>query len=76
MPTDIRTRKLAQLAVRYSVAVKPGEKVYTGQNIASMGGAPGMAGAGKSTGCHLHFQVIGAKNPLSVYKLGSTISYK
>jgi len=27
MPVDIRTRKLAQLAVRYSVAVKPGEKV-------------------------------------------------
>ncbi|MDD5193466.1 MAG: aminopeptidase [Candidatus Nanoarchaeia archaeon] len=27
MPTDLRTRKLAQLAVRYSTAVKPGEKV-------------------------------------------------
>ena len=27
MPIDIRTRKLAQLAVRYSVFVKPGEKV-------------------------------------------------
>ena len=27
MPVDLRTRKLAQLAVRYSVAVKPGEKV-------------------------------------------------
>ncbi|MFH1608337.1 MAG: aminopeptidase [archaeon] len=27
MPTDLRTRKLAQLAVRYSVFVKPGEKV-------------------------------------------------
>ncbi|VVB78659.1 Thermophilic metalloprotease (M29) [uncultured archaeon] len=27
MPTDLRTRKLAQLAVRYSVHVKPGEKV-------------------------------------------------
>jgi len=27
MPLDLRTRKLAQLAVRYSVAVKPGEKV-------------------------------------------------
>ncbi|MBS3074936.1 aminopeptidase [Candidatus Pacearchaeota archaeon] len=27
MPIDLRTRKLAQLAVRYSVAVKPGEKV-------------------------------------------------
>ena len=27
MPVDLRTRKLAKLAVRYSVAVKPGEKV-------------------------------------------------
>ncbi len=27
MPVDIRTRKLAQLAVRYSVFVKPGERV-------------------------------------------------
>lgn len=27
MPVDLRTRKLAQLTVKYSVAVKPGEKV-------------------------------------------------
>ncbi len=27
MPVDLRTRKLAQLAVRYSVVVKPGQKV-------------------------------------------------
>lgn len=27
MPVDLRTRRLAQLAVKYSVAVKPGEKV-------------------------------------------------
>lgn len=27
MPIDLRTRKLAKLAVRYSIAVKPGEKV-------------------------------------------------
>ncbi len=27
MPVDLRTRKLAQIAVRYSVFVKPGEKV-------------------------------------------------
>ena len=59
-----------------TLLVKPGDKVYTGQNIALMGGAPGMAGAGNSTGCHLHFQVVGAKNPLSVYRIGSTISYK
>jgi len=56
--------------------VKPGDKVGVGQNIALMGGQPGMAGAGKSTGCHLHFQVVGAKNPLSAYALGAKISYK
>jgi len=59
-----------------TLLVKPGDKVYTGQNIAFMGGALGMAGAGNSTGCHLHFEVVGARNPLSVYPKGSTISYK
>lgn len=58
-----------------SLLVKPGDKVYTGQNIGLMGGQPGTPGAGKSTGCHLHFQVIGGKNPLSIYLLGSKISY-
>jgi len=41
-----------------------------------MGGAPGMAGAGDSTGCHLHFEVVGARNPLAGYPVGSKISYK
>lgn len=59
-----------------TVLVKPGERVDVGQNIALMGGQPGMAGAGKSTGCHIHFQVIGAKNPLAKYPMGTTISYK
>jgi hypothetical protein len=59
-----------------ALLVKPGDKVYTGQNIALMGGAPGMAGAGDSTGCHLHFEVIGARNPLAAYPVGSNISYK
>ncbi len=59
-----------------TLLVRPGDKVYTGQNIALMGGQPGMAGAGKSTGCHLHFQVVGARNPLSAYYIGSNISYK
>jgi len=59
-----------------TLLVKPGDDVYTGQNIALMGGAPGMAGAGDSTGCHLHFEVIGARNPLASYPKGSTISYK
>jgi len=59
-----------------TLLVKPGDKVYTGQNIAFMGGALGMAGAGNSTGCHLHFEVVGARNPLAAYPKGSTISYK
>ena len=59
-----------------SLLVKPGDKVYVGQNIALMGGGRGMAGAGKSTGCHLHFQVVGARNPLKSYSVGSNISYK
>jgi murein DD-endopeptidase MepM/ murein hydrolase activator NlpD len=59
-----------------TLLVAPGDKVYTGQNIAFMGGAPGMAGAGDSTGCHLHFEVVGARNPLASYPIGSNISYK
>ena len=59
-----------------ALLVKSGDRVYTGQNIALVGGAPGMVGAGLSTGCHLHFQVMGARNPLSSYPFGSTISYK
>jgi LysM repeat protein len=59
-----------------TLLVNPGDKVYTGQKIALMGGAPGMAGAGNSTGCHLHFEVVGARNPLASYARGSNISYK
>lgn len=36
MPTDMRARKLAQLAVRYSVAVKPGEQVIISGDKESM----------------------------------------
>jgi len=43
--------------------VSPGETVYQGQTIALMGGQPGTPGAGRSTGCHLHFGVRGASNP-------------
>lgn len=43
--------------------VSPGESVGQGQKIALMGGKPGTAGAGLSTGCHVHFQVTGAANP-------------
>jgi len=59
-----------------TLLVKPGDRVSQGQKIALMGGAPGMAGAGRSTGCHLHFQVMGGKNPLSIYRVGSYVSYK
>lgn len=56
--------------------VKAGEPVTVGQRIGLMGGEPGMAGAGKSTGCHVHFQVTGAKNWLTSYAKGTTLNYK
>ncbi len=45
--------------------VNPGDNVSQGQVIGSMGGGKGLAGAGNSTGCHVHFQVVGAKNPFA-----------
>lgn len=59
-----------------TIFVKPGDKVNVGDRVALMGGGTGTAGDGLSTGCHLHFEVIGAKNPLSVYYLGTNISLK
>ena len=58
-----------------TIFVKPGDAVAVGDRIALMGGGAGMAGAGISTGCHLHFEVVGAKNPLSKYYFGSQIKY-
>lgn len=43
--------------------VSPGEQVSQGQVIALTGGRPGTPGAGISTGCHVHFEVRGGKNP-------------
>lgn len=43
--------------------VSPGQSVSQGDTIGLVGGQPGTPGAGKSTGCHLHFTVIGARNP-------------
>lgn len=45
--------------------VSPGQQVLQGQIIALMGGKPGMPGSGLSTGCHVHFGVIGARNPFA-----------
>lgn len=45
--------------------VSAGDTVFQGQAIALMGGKPGTAGAGNSTGCHLHFGVSGGTNPFA-----------
>lgn len=48
-----------------TILVSPGQKVSQGEIIALMGGKPGTQGAGISTGCHVHFDVRGARNPFS-----------
>lgn len=54
-----------------AVFVKPGDAVSVGDRIGSEGKT------GKATGCHVHFQVMGAKNPfgdLVKYPLGAIIN--
>lgn len=48
-----------------TILVVQGQYVSQGDIIALVGGKPGMAGAGKSTGCHVHFDVFGARNPFA-----------
>jgi len=55
------------------ISVSAGENVGQGQLIGMMGNTGRTRGP---TGCHLHFSVIGATNPLAKYKLGTTISWK
>lgn len=57
------------------IKVNSGDTVNVGQLIGFMGGQPGMNGAGISTGCHLHFTVIGAKNPFGKLPFGYEIKY-
>lgn len=46
-----------------SILSSLGEALVKGQQIASIGGKPRTPGAGRSTGCHLHFEVHGGANP-------------
>jgi len=58
-----------------TMLVKVGDVVGPGDRIGSVGGKPGMAGAGISTGCHLHFTIIGAKNPFAKLPFGYQMKY-
>ena len=53
-----------------SISVNAGDAVSQGQRLGLMGTT------GKSTGCHVHFGVTGARNPLAGYGLGANVSYK
>lgn len=61
-----------------SLDVSEGQTVKQGQKIAEIGGGWAkrglrMAGAGRSTGCHLHFEVRNGVNPLTKYRRGTVL---
>jgi len=54
-----------------TIFVKSGDRVNVGDRIALMGRTGTYA-----TGCHVHFQVMGAANPLAKYFLGTNLKYQ
>ncbi len=56
---------LTRYAHLKAILVSAGQYVGQGDIIGYMGGYPGDPGSGNSTGCHLHFEVRGAKNPFA-----------
>lgn len=61
-----------------SISVKSGDFVVQGQKIAEIGGGRTekglrMAGAGRSSGCHLHFEVRNGINPFTKYRRLSVV---
>jgi len=55
------------------ILVSVGDEVSQGQLIGYIGNTGHVIGA---TGCHLHFEVRGAVNPLAKYGCGATLSFK
>lgn len=55
-----------------SIAVVPGQRVSQGTILGYVGHTGFTLGA---TGCHVHYTVKGAHNPLGYYSVGSTISW-
>jgi len=51
--------------------VKPGDSVTVGDRV----GLIGRTGT-NATGCHVHFGVTGAQNPLAKYSVGANLNYK
>ena len=52
------------------IFVRAGQTVVQGQPVGLMGTT-----GKRSTGCHLHFDVIGAVNPLAKYSMGTVLNY-